>query len=73
MNADPIAAVRDLFTMIPVAVRRVVYGLLGLLIVVDGLFALLPDSVGDALTVVFGILASVMALANSGTPADPDA
>jgi hypothetical protein len=67
---NPIAAVRDLLILIPVRVRQVIYGVLGLVILLDASLHVMPDRVEDALTTVFGVFAAVMALANSTNTAD---
>jgi hypothetical protein len=68
---DTIGAVRDLFVLIPVTIRRVIYGLLGLTIILDGALHILPDPVEDVLVTVFGLFAAVMALANTTPPTPP--
>lgn len=64
--SDPITASRDLLVAIPLVVRRVIYGLVGLVILFDGIWDVLPESVDDKVVTTFGVLGSVLALANSG-------
>ena len=61
--SDPVSAVRDLLTGIPVKVRRTVYGLVGLVILVDGIWDFLPASIDDKVVTTFGVLGSVLARA----------
>lgn len=69
--SDTTLAVVDLFKSIPRRIRQTIYGLLGLLIILDGLLDLLPDRFGDAAVVVFGLFSSAMALANTVLPPPP--
>ena len=73
---DAIAAARDLLQAVPVKARRAIYGLLGLAVVIDAgvgtVFPdLLPERLGDGLVVAFGLVGSVLALANRSTPLPP--
>jgi hypothetical protein len=71
--ADPVSAARDLLVSVPLKIRRTVYGVLGLAVVIDaGIGTVFPDLIperfGDALLVVFGLASSLLALANSSDP-----
>ena len=68
---DALAAARDLLTMIPVKVRKTIYGLLGLAVLVDSFTNLLPDDVGNGLVIAFGLASSVLALGNATDPLPP--
>ena len=68
---DPISATRDLLTLIPLKIRKAIYGVVGLLILIDGIFDVLPDKVDSQIVAVFGVLGSVLALANASKPLPP--
>lgn len=70
--SDAIAASRDLLTGIPLKVRRTLYGLFGLVILLDGIWNVLPDDIATPLVTTFGVLGSILALANTTpTPLPP--
>ena len=68
---DALAAVLDLFLLIPRKLRQAIYGLYGLVILVDGTLHLLPTDVASKAMIGFGVFTSLMALANSRTKALP--
>ena len=72
--SDAITAAGGLFASIPTKVRRTLYGLFGLVIVLEGIFEVLPDDWSLKLVAVWGVFNSLMALANSGElpPPPPD-
>ena len=68
---DPISAVRDLLTLIPLKIRKAIYGVIGLVILIDGIFDVLPDGLDSQIIATFGVLGSVLALANTSQPLPP--
>jgi hypothetical protein len=64
--SDAITAAGGLFVSIPAKVRRTLYGLFGLVVVLEGIFEVLPDDWSLKLVAVWGVFNSLMALANSG-------
>lgn len=66
-----INAVADIFRWIPVKVRQVFYGLLGLVVLTNYIFEYLPEDQSGRLLTAFGVLATVMALANTSSPPLP--
>jgi hypothetical protein len=69
---DMVAAIGDLLGMIPVVARRALYGLFALVVVLDGIWNLVPEGIDDKVLATFGVFNSVMALANSrATPLPP--
>lgn len=68
---DALNAVGEIFRSVPVRVRRWIYGLVGLVIVVDGIFDFLGDDWGPKVLATFGVLTALMALANTSKPVDP--
>jgi len=71
---DALSAAAGLFTAIPVAVRRALYGLFGLVVILESVLEVLPEDWSLKLIALWGIFNSLMALANSATPppAPPD-
>jgi hypothetical protein len=69
--SDALQGIRDLLTMIPVTVRRIIYGLLAVVVLLDSVIDVLPDDVSEILLIVFGLFAPVMALANTTSPPPP--
>jgi hypothetical protein len=67
---DAIAAVGGLFTSIPAKVRRTLYGLFGLVIVLESILEVLPEDWNLKMIALWGVFNSLMALANSAAPAD---
>ena len=69
---DAISAVRDLLTVIPLKVRRAIYGIFGAVILVDGIWKVLPEDISSQVVATFGVLGLVLALANTAqAPALP--
>ena len=69
--SDAITAAGGLFVSIPANVRRTLYGLFGLAILLEGIFEVLPEDWSLKFIAVWGVFNSLMALANStATPAD---
>ena len=64
---DALTAVGGLFTSIPLKIRRTLYGLFGLAIVLEGIFDVLPEDWSLKLIALWGVFNSLMALANSST------
>ena len=69
--SDAIAASRDLLVSIPIRVRRTLYGIFGLVILLDGIWNVLPDDIATPLTTTFGVTGAILALANTGSPPLP--
>lgn len=73
--SDATTAAADLLRLIPLKIRRTIYGVLGLAVVVDASVRtvfpdLIPARASGALVLAFGLASSVLALANS-QPAPP--
>ena len=68
--SDALTAAGGLFTSIPLSVRRSLYGVFGLVIVLEGIFDVLPEDWSLKLIALWGVFNSLMALANSTVPAD---
>ena len=70
---EAITATRGLFVNIPLRVRQALYGLFGLIVVLDGIWNLIPDGTDVKVVATFGVFNSIMALANStaSTPLPP--
>jgi hypothetical protein len=68
--SDALTAAGGLFTSIPASVRRTLYGLFGLVVVLEGIFEVLPEDWNLKLIATWGVFNSLMALANSTVPAD---
>lgn len=67
---DALTAARDLLIAVPVKIRRAIYGVLGLAVVIDGSVRtvfpdLIPPRASGALVLAFGLASSLLALANS--------
>lgn len=69
--SDALSAAGGLFVSIPIKVRRTLYGLFGLAILLEGIFNVLSEDWGLKLIAVWGLFNSLMALANSGQPPTP--
>jgi len=70
--SDALNAAGGLFVSIPLQVRRTLYGLFGLVIVLEGIFDVLPEDWSLKLIALWGVFNSLMALANSAsTPLPP--
>ena len=69
--SDALTAAGGLFVSIPLQVRRTLYGLFGLAIVLEGIFDVLPEDWSLKLIALWGVFNSLMALANSATLAPP--
>ena len=69
--SDALTAAGGLFTSIPLSVRRSLYGVFGLVIVLEGIFDVLPEDWSLKLIALWGVFNSLMALANSATPPLP--
>jgi hypothetical protein len=63
--SEALTAAGGLFTSIPAGVRRTLYGLFGLVIVLEGIFDVLPEDWSLKLIALWGVFNSLMALANS--------
>ena len=63
--SDAVAAVADLFRAIPARVRQTIYGVLGLVVLGDAWWGLLPEDVSGNVVATFTGLTLVMALANA--------
>ena len=63
--SDALTAAGGLFVSIPLQVRRTLYGLFGLVIVLEGIFDVLPEDWSLKLIALWGVFNSLMALANS--------
>lgn len=69
---DAITAARDLLTLIPLKIRKILYGVLGLVILIDGVLDVLPAEVDSQIIAVFGVFTSLLAFANaSAKPLPP--
>jgi len=68
---DALSAAGGLFTSIPASARRALYGLFGLVIVLEGIFQVLPEDWSLKMIALWGVFNSLMALANSSTPPLP--
>lgn len=66
--SDALNAAGGLFVSIPLQVRRTLYGLFGLVIVLEGIFDVMPEDWSLKLIALWGVFNSLMALANSATP-----
>lgn len=62
---DAVTAVADLFRAVPTRVRQTLYGVLGLLILIDGWWDVFPDDIGGKVSATFAGLTLIMALANA--------
>jgi hypothetical protein len=62
---DAIAAARDLLTSIPLAWRKRIYGTFGLIIVLDGLWDVIPESYDSQVVATFATLGLVLARVNA--------
>ena len=69
--SDALTAAGGLFVSIPLQVRRSLYGLFGLVIVLEGIFDVLPEDWSLKLIALWGVFNSLMALANSATVPTP--
>jgi len=69
--SDALTAAGGLFVAIPLQIRRTLYGLFGLVIVLEGIFDVLPEDWSLKLIALWGVFNSLMALANSATPPPP--
>ena len=69
--SDALNAAGGLFASIPLKIRRTLYGLFGLVIVLEGIFDVLPEDWSLKLIALWGVFNSLMALANSTTPPPP--
>lgn len=67
MMSDALTAAGGLFTSIPLSVRRTLYGVFGLVVVLEGVFDALPEDWSLKLIALWGVFNSLMALANSST------
>ena len=65
--SDALTAAGGLFTSIPLRLRRTLDGLFGLVVVLEGIFDVLPEDWSLKLIALFGLFNSLMALANSST------
>ena len=65
--SDALTAAGGLFTSIPLKLRRTLYGLFGLAVVLEGIFDVLPEDWSLKLIALWGVFNSLMALANSST------
>ena len=63
--SDTYTAVADLLRGVPTRIRQTLYGLFGVVILLDGVWDVLPDDVATPLVTTFGVLGSVLALANT--------
>ena len=66
--SDALTAAGGLFVSIPLRIRRTLYGLFGLAIVLEGIFDVLPEDWSLKLIALWGVFNSLMALANSTAP-----
>jgi hypothetical protein len=62
---DAVHAVAELFRAIPVRVRQSLYGVVGLVVLIDAWFDLFSDDISGKLTSSFAGLTLIMALANA--------
>ena len=69
--SDALNAAGGLFASIPLKIRRTLYGLFGLVIVLEGIFDVLPEDWSLKLIALWGVFNSLMALANSNGFAPP--
>lgn len=70
--SDALNAAGGLFVSIPLKVRRTLYGLFGLAILLEGILDVLPEDWSLKLIALWGVFNSLMALANSAsTPLPP--
>jgi hypothetical protein len=65
--SDALTAAGGLFTSIPLSLRRTLYGVFGLVVVLEGIFDVLPEDWSLKLIALWGVFNSLMALANSST------
>jgi hypothetical protein len=65
---NPIEAARDFLTEIPLRWRKRIYGACGLIIVVDGIWDIIPAAYDSQAVATFGTLGLVLALANASEP-----
>jgi hypothetical protein len=69
--SDALTAAGGLFVSIPANIRRTLYGLFGIVIVLEGIFDVLPEDWSLKLIALWGVFNSLMALANSAAPSPP--
>ena len=69
--SDALSAAADLLRAIPLKARRAVYGLYGLVILVEPIVDVLPEEVDLRIIAGFGLFTTLMALANSSTTSAP--
>lgn len=66
--SDALTAAGGLFVSIPLKFRRTLYGLFGLIVLVEPIIDVMPEEVDLKVIAGFGLFNSLMALANSATP-----
>lgn len=71
---DAIAAVGGVFAGIPIKIRRTLYAVFGLIVIIESIWDIIPEPADSKVLATWGVFNSIMALGNTvAKPAEPPA